>query len=631
MKRMVGRSIASVMVVGHLWLGGLALLAPPARAQSSLPAAGTVVTVSAAPVTIAAGGNATVTITLTILPPWHVNANPPSLDYLIPTVAKLVGDAGVKPGRIGYPAGHSVKLAFEDQPLLVYDGAASITVALAAESGAVNGARVLRGRIEYQACNDQVCAPPTSVAFTVPVTVTGGVEAGTLPVVDGMAMSADSSVAPPQDSSQSMGTTVAGTGFQTAPPPGSSGAVQQRLEDALTRGGVVWFALLFLLGLSLNLTPCVFPMLGVTVSIFGARRKEPLPKVLLHAIAYVLGIAVMYSALGVVAALTGGLFGAALQNPLVNVGLGLLLMVLSLSMFGLYELQAPGWVMDRLGGANTTSVVGIFFSGLGVGVIAAPCVGPIVVGVLAVVAQKGSVPFGLQTMFTLSLGLGFPYLFLAAFSNLIQSLPRSGDWMVWVKKTFGVLLATIGLNYVLIGLVPRVAPWLVPAALLLGGMYLGFMEKSANDRRAFRLGKRIAGAAALAGSVVLVLQIMAASARGILFVPYSESAVAGSLAKGRPVMLDFSADWCVPCHELEQQTFPDRAVAALAGDFDAYRVDLTKFQSSESERTRQQYHVSGVPTVIFLRPGKGEVPATRVEGFVPASAFVERMRVALSR
>lgn len=609
---------------------GLALLvqAPRAGAQSP-PRAETLVKAMAEPVTIAAGGSATATVKLLILPGWHVNANPPSMDYNIPTVVKLAPLAGVKPGRVVYPAGRSEKLSFEDEPLLVYDGSVEVKVALAAAAGAENGKHVLSGKVEYQGCNDQLCLQPTSVPFTLEVTVTGGAAPGATTAVADTAAAPDSTRAPPADS----GAFAApiGTGFETAPPKGSSGDVRQRLEDALTRGGLVWFTLLFLLGLSLNLTPCVFPMLGVTVSIFGARRKEPLPKVLTHAVAYVLGIAVMYSALGVVAALTGGLFGAALQNPLVNVGLGLLLMGLSLSMFGLYELQAPGWVMDRLGGANTTSVLGIFLSGLGVGVIAAPCVGPVVVGVLAVVAKRASVPFGLQTMFTLSLGLGFPYLFLAAFSNLIQTLPKSGDWMVWVKKTFGVLLAAIGLNYVLIALAPRVAPWVVPAGLLLGGMYLGFMEKSANDRRAFRLFKRVGGAAALAGAVVMVLQIMAAQSRGIVFAPFSQSAVEASLAKGRPVLLDFSADWCVPCHELEQQTFPDQRVASLAADFDAYRVDLTKFQSPESEQTRQRYEVAGVPTVIFLVPGKGEVRAARVEGFVPAAEFVERMRLAGAR
>src|SRR4030095_3731487 len=158
---------------------------------------------------------------------------------------------------------------------------------------------------------------------------------------------------------------------------------------------VGWFLLLFAGGLVLNLTPCVFPMLGVTVSIFGARANEPLPKVRTHATVYVLGIATMYSILGVIAGLTGSLFGAALQNTWVNVALGLIMIALSLSMFGLYHMQPPLWLMSRVGGANTTSLAGLFASGLGVGVIAAPCIGPFVVAALAIIAARQDVWFGL--------------------------------------------------------------------------------------------------------------------------------------------------------------------------------------------------------------------------------------------
>src|SRR5262249_33152385 len=197
--------------------------------------------------------------------------------------------------------------------------------------------------------------------------------------------------------------------FDNAPPPGTAGArpttARGKLESALARGGIGWFLALFVGGLLLNLTPCVFPMLGVTVSIFGARRQEPVPKVVTTAVLYVLGICVTYTALGVAAALTGGLFGAALPSVWVNVGLGALMILLSLGMFGVYEMQPPTWIMDRLGGAQATSFAGSFLSGLGVGIIAAPCVGPFVVAVLALIAQRGNVGFGVQTMFTLSLGL----------------------------------------------------------------------------------------------------------------------------------------------------------------------------------------------------------------------------------
>jgi thiol:disulfide interchange protein DsbD len=223
------------------------------------------------------------------------------------------------------------------------------------------------------------------------------------------------------------------------------------------------------------------------------------------AVLTVLGIVIMYSTLGVVAALTGGLFGSALQSVWVGIALGALLIGLSLSMFGLYELQPPAWLLTRLGGTDTTSAMGLFLSGLMVGIIAAPCVGPFVVAVLALIARRGDALFGFQTMFALALGLGFPYLFLASFSNLLQRLPRSGDWMMWVKKVFGVILASVGLFYLLVAVAPDWAPWVLPAALVVGGIYLGFVDRAprvghASDSsvgvRSSRHGRRSGGATA---------------------------------------------------------------------------------------------------------------------------------------
>jgi thiol:disulfide interchange protein DsbD len=553
---------------------------------------------------------------------WHAYSNPPTLDYNIPTRVTIHGGAGLTAAAPVYPAGRPVKFATDDKPISVYDGTIEVVVPVTAAATAASGRQALKGSVEYQACNDQTCLMPASVPFTLEVTVEGVVAGGATTAARG------DTAAPVADSvAAGVGALpAAGTGFMTARPAGAPArsAAQLRLEGALARGWVWWLLALFLGGLALNLTPCVFPMLGITVSIFGARRAEATPRVVANAVAYVLGIIVTYTALGVAAALTGGLFGAALQNPLVNVGLGLLLVALSLSMFGLYEMQAPTWVLDRAGGANTGSLAGLFVSGLAVGVIAAPCVGPFVIGVLALIAQRGSVAFGVQTMFTLSLGLGLPYLVLATFSNLLGTMPRAGEWMDWVKKLFGVLLASIGLYYALIGVAARVAPGIRPAGMVLGGLYLGVMEKSGNAMARFRLFKRALGVVGAVGGAVLALQMTAAFSRAIAFRPYDEAAVQASLAAGRGVMIDFAADWCVPCHELELQVFPDKAVIAAAKPFDAYKADLTRGDTPASKR----FGVSGVPTVVFLAAGGQEVRAVRVEGFVPAAEFARRLGVA---
>jgi|KBSSwiStaDraftv2_1062776.scaffolds.fasta_scaffold23012_2 thiol:disulfide interchange protein DsbD len=597
-----------------------------ASAQSSdakVPEPAELVQISATEAKVEAGGVTRARIALAIASGWHVNANPPALDYMIPTEIEVTGSSGIVAGKPLYPAPKKAKLSFEDSELLVYDGATVIDVPLTAAATSPAGRRTLSGTLRFQACNDQLCLAPATVSFKLPVEVTAATASSpattaTPPAAAGPATTSDSTAA--------QAITPAGPSPSTPPRQGSQSAViGKQLQAALASGGLVWFLALFVGGLFLNLTPCVFPMLGVTVSIFGARRQEPLPKVMGAATLYVLGIVVMYSTLGVIAALTGGLFGAALQSAWVGIGLGALLIALSLSMFGLYEMQPPAWLLARVGGADTTSVVGLFFSGLMVGIIAAPCVGPFVVAVLALIAQRGQAMFGFQTMFALALGLGFPYLFLASFSNLLQRLPRSGDWMVWVKKVFGVILASVGLFYMLVAIAPDWAPWVLPASLVLGGLYLGFVDRSAAGRPRFRLFRYGVGAlATLAG----VLVVATAPRQSVAFEPYTAEVLAADLGRGHSAMIDFSADWCAPCHELERFTFTDSRVRAMARSFRAYRVDLTRYDSPESKALKQRYGITGVPTVLFIGPDGQEVVEARVEGFLSAEDFLERMKYA---
>lgn len=630
---------------GHALPGPLGPAAAHAQFGGDAPKPAELVRPAAAPVTIAAGQRGTVVVRLRILDTWHVNANPAATDYLIPTEVAIAGVPGVRAGAAQYPPPHEVRLAFDDNPLLVYDGIAEVRVPITVAAGAANGERRLKGTVSFQACNDQICLAPAQLPFEAVVTVTGGAEApGGAP--DGGAGPGDggragAGTAPGDGAAGGSGTGPAttpgdggagpapgGTGFTTAPPPGGGAApalARNPIADTLERGGAWAFLSIFLVGLALNLTPCVYPMLGVTVSIFGARRAAPPAQVVGLALLYVLGMALMYSVLGLVAALTGGLFGAFLQSPWVLLGIGALMIALALSMFGLYELQPPPWLLERLGGNTATSAVGVFLSGLVVGVFAAPCIGPPVVALLAVVGQKGDPVFGFTTFFTLAMGLGFPYLLLGTFSNLIQNLPRSGDWMEWVKKVFGVVLVAVGLFYGLLALAPKQAALVVPAALALGGFYLGFLARGGSKKPAFTWMKRAVGAAGIVAGL-FVWQGM--QAKGIEFQAAGGDALQAAVAAGRPVMIDFSADWCVPCHELENFTFTDRRVIGAAGEFETFKVDLTRYDSPEAEAWRRQYDITGVPTIVFLGPGGAEVRAARVEGFMPPEPFLARMKLA---
>jgi len=292
-------------------------------------------------------------------------------------------------------------------------------------------------------------------------------------------------------------------------------------------------------------------------------------------------------------------------------------------MFGLYELQVPPALMNKLGGAQqVTGTLGYYLSGLVVGVFAAPCIGPPIIALLAYVAARGEPWFGFFAFFLLSLGLGFSYLILGAFSGLLTKLPKSGAWMVWVRKVFGVILVGLALFYISLAVWPALAPWAVAATLLVGGIYLGFLEHSAAENRWFTWLKWVVGATAVVIGAIFVLNLQK---EGITWEPYSEERVAEAQEAGQPVMLDFYADWCIPCLELDRATFTDPEVMAATERFVRLKVDLTNFSSPESEAIRKRYDVAGVPTIVFLGSDGDERPEARITGFLGPEAFLERL------
>lgn len=626
-------------------VGGMLALASPAGAQfgggAGVPSdPTTLVGITAPALQVKAGSRAEAEVRLAIEKTWHINANPPSPDYMIPTAVEFTPPRGIAVGAVKYPPPKPLQVEFDDSALFVYDGEVVVRVPLTVSVMTPGGTYAMEGTLRFQACNDEVCLAPVTVPFTLEVAVEGTQAAPRDPTPEAGRAPPGEVGAPPGDTRE----TPVEDGFESVPPvdggapagdaPGAlrshagRNATQSALLDnplarKLDSGSWTAFITLFLIGLALNLTPCVYPMLGVTVSIFGARRSARPLQAAGYAVIYVLGMALMYSVLGLVAAFTGGLFGGFLQSPIVLVVIGMLLVGLSLSMFGLYEIQLPASLTTRLGGTTATSAAGVFLSGLVVGVFAAPCIGPPIVALLALVGAKGDPVFGFTSFFTLAMGLGAPYLVLGTFSNLLQRLPRSGDWMVWVKKVFGIVLVAIGAFYVSLAVAPGLGAWITPLALVVGGVFLGFFERSGEKRPGFRWIKRLSGgAAAIAGAVLVVT----APSEGVVFEDFTHEALQAALASGTPVMVDFTADWCVPCHELERFTFTDGRVRSAARGFRTFRVDLTRYDSPEAERYRRDYRITGVPTVLFLAPDGSEIIAARVEGFIPPEPFLARMR-----
>src|SRR5512136_1834234 len=390
---------------------------------------------------------------------------------------------------------------------------------------------------------------------------------------------------------------------------GATGAATDLgLGTLLAQGSWLAYAVAFGGGVLTSLTPCVYPLIPITVSIFGARQASSRRHAMVLSALYVLGIAITYSALGVGAALTGKAFGSVMQNPLVIGAVALVFATMAASMFGAFELQLPASMQARLQGVGGAGYLGALGMGLVAGIVAAPCTGPVLAAALAFVATKGSVAFGVGIMFAYALGLGLLFFLIGAFSI---SLPKSGAWMDTVKSVFGVaLLAAAGvfLKDAIPALKPlfhasRVAA-LAAAGVAGAGVLLGAFHGSFQGSALHRFAKGL-GVALVVGGIVYSAGAASARSRalegGVTWHVHQDeaAALARARAEGKPVIIDFWADWCVACRELDKVAWSDPRVVAEADRFVRLKMDGSQ-DSDAFQRVFDKYGVVGMPTVIFI-------------------------------
>jgi thiol:disulfide interchange protein DsbD len=526
---------------------------------------------------------------------WHINSAHRLGDYYIPTRMNVVPPAHVTPGTIIYPEARLVTLAFAGaEKLSVFTGTVEFKVPLTADAEFSNGVGApAKIELHYQACNDSQCLRPASIGTTVDLA-----SATVAAASPGRAVADASRLA----------------GGQVAPADAAiSGVFAQH-------GYLLGLLAVLLGGLALNLTPCVYPLIGVTIAYFGNESGAP-RKVVMLALLYVLGIALMFSGVGVAVALSGGLFGSALQNPYVLGTIAAMLLALAASSFGLFAIQPPQWLMQRAGIARP-GYLGALVMGLGMGVVAAPCIGPIVLGLLLMVQRSGSALFGFVLFFTLAIGLGLPYVALALAARSIRRLPRSGEWLAWIEQLFGFVLVGLAL-YFLDPLVPnRMITGALPYYAAGAGIFLGFISRAGRNWRPFLVIRSAVGVASAVALVWLMIQGRRTVPQ-LAFEPFKPVLLQAAKSQGKPVVVDFSADWCVPCREMERTTFVNPAVVREASGFVRLRANLTA-ENSANQAIIKEFRIEGVPTTVFI-DANGNVREHRV-GYIGPDEFLKYLR-----
>jgi thiol:disulfide interchange protein DsbD len=428
--------------------------------------------------------------------------------------------------------------------------------------------------------------------------------------------------------------------------PAAAGDETSRIAG-LFKGGNLAVVLLsfFGFGLLLSLTPCVFPMIPILSGIIvnHGHAVSHLRSFVLS-LAYVLGMAVTYAAIGVAAGLSGTLLSAALQNVWVLGGFALVFVVLSLSMFGFYELQMPSVLQSRVSDtANRQggSLPAIALMGALSALIVGPCVAAPLAGALLYIAQTGNATLGGAALFVMALGMGVPLLLVGAFSRSL--LPKSGPWMEGVKKFFGVIMLATALWLVS----PVIPLWLQMLGwallMVIPSIYLHALDPLPPHARGWqRLGKGLGVMLLLGGAAMLIgmlggardplqpLGFLGGGTAAVSPAPTFERVatterldvrLAEAKAAGKPVMLDFYADWCVSCKEMERFTFADPQVAARMKQMVLLKADVTANTAADATLLKR-FGLFGPPGIIFFDAGGRELVDLRVVGFQPAETFL---------
>ncbi|AGH96263.1 protein-disulfide reductase DsbD family protein [Pseudobdellovibrio exovorus] len=507
------------------------------------------------------------------------------------------GQISVKPEVVFYD-----KFSKKDRKGLYEKGVLSLVVEAPEEVG-LDPNQTVQFNLRHQICSESVCFLPKDLSVTAHVSA------------------------------------ISTPGEALLAPVKESFSLLKSFEEAMQTSLLLSFLSVFIAGILTSFTPCIFPMLPITISILGHNAtKGNRFHNFSRALAYVLGIGLTYASLGVAAALTGNLFGAALANKYVLTVLVVLFFAMALSMWGAYELQSPAFIRNRFGTGKSQGIGGALVMGLVAGVVASPCVGPVLVSVLSYVSTTKNVFLGFSLLFTFAMGLGLIFLVIGLSSNALRLLPRSGKWMDRVKFLLGAGMWGAALYYAQFLMSDRWWTALIAASFIAFSIWKGAFKLHNKHylRRSFLLAVFVFSTTVLLLSFfkpqylsnTFYLQVDEQPANSLNWIDYSEEALLNAQKEGKPVMIDFFAEWCAACHELDKKTFSTPEFQELAEQFYLVRFDATE-DSEAVQQVLRKYDIKGLPTVMFINRNGVLLKELTFTQFLDIGAVQPRMQEAL--
>ncbi len=411
---------------------------------------------------------------------------------------------------------------------------------------------------------------------------------------------------------------------------------QNPFQRAAARFGIFGvMAAAFIWGFLASLTPCVYPMIPVTVSVIGASSSGNISKSFFLSTVYVLGLSLVYACFGTAAAWSGSLFGSYADHTAVRIIVSTVFVLLGLSMFDIFYVQVPSSISSKLGGRLSPGIIGVFLAGGAAGAAVGPCVGPMLVGLLIYIAALGSKLYGFLIMWCFAIGMSMLFLVIGTFSGIATSLPKAGAWMERLKYFFGILMFGFALYY-LKPLINEKILFLLFDGFLIGiGVFIGAALlpgiKQTGRNRLFAatiILFLILGTAYLlrlvSSSIIPEVNSLDNKA-GITWLTDEKIAIARAMQEKKPVMIDFSADWCIACKELDHKTFTNPKVIDEAKRFVSIKIDCTNTSDSEVQKLLKKYSIIGLPTIVFINSAGNLLTDKTITQFLKPDDFLKKM------